>query len=164
MVLCSESISRMNFCHFKRFQWFSIRRWCCSTLWLEDFDIKKSDDFTFSSAFSAVSLFRIHIKFVVLFFFTAAWSNGAYSGTSCLILFLLFFFFFLFDSSQNMMMSIIMGVSIQITRLFRLNSKLWAGASFAFFRTLRVCFFHNLHNIENFNATEWNENWKILNK
>lgn len=49
---------RFFFCHFKRFQWFSSQRWCCSTLWLEDFDIEKSDDFTF---FRLFLIFPSHI-------------------------------------------------------------------------------------------------------
>lgn len=52
IILGHESIVSYDFCHFKRFQWFSSRRWCCSTLWLEDFDIEKSDDFTFFRCYS----------------------------------------------------------------------------------------------------------------
>lgn len=47
MPLYSVMNSLQSLCHFKQFQWFSSRWWCCSTtLWLEDFDIEKSDDFT----------------------------------------------------------------------------------------------------------------------
>lgn len=139
IILGHESIVSNDFCHFKRFQWFSSRRWCCSTLWLEDFDIEKSDDFTFFRCYS-ISI-SLHLEAINS---STRLPNYTWSGCVARVVCARAFLSF-FDLSQNMMMSIMMGISIQITCRLRLCSSFCDGKNELWppFPPLSLPFYHS---------------------